>query len=1578
MTRTMRALAIAVGLVAFAGEAFAQAPATCVISGNVLDGGSNPVVGANVRIRTVVPTAVGNYGITTNDLTTVTGAGGAWSLTVIAGLKAQIDIPAIGVASDIIVPSVGSCPVSFGSLTLYARGTQTPQTIISTAGPSMGGDLTGTSPNPSVIALRGQALAVGNCTNGQARVWASGSNAYTCQTVTTGTYVQSITAGAGITVTGTTNPTVAVTTGGISNALMQAGAASANVGALSGALTGTLPSPSLNAGAAAANIGTLGGDLAGTTLPNPAVATVGGASAANIAAGVALANAATNANTPSTIVKRDGGGNFTAGTITANLTGTATNATNITGSLTGDVTNSGNAVTVTGLQGRAVSNAAPTSGYALIWGGASWAPTALTGTVSSVNASGGSTGFSFTGGPITGSGTLTLTGTLGLANGGTGQTSAAAAFNTLAPLTTVGDILYEAAGPTAARLAGNATTTKNFLTSTGTGAAANPPAWGTIAAGDLPATINANTTGSAASLSATLAIGSGGTGQATAPNAFNALAPTTTLGDTIYASGAGANSRLAGNTTTTRKFYRQTGDGVNSAAPAWDVLVSGDIPNNAANTSGTAGGLSATLGVASGGTGAATFSAGILHSAGGTAALTSSAVSLTADVTGTLGLGNGGTGQTTASAAYNALSPTTTLGDIAYANGAGTNTRLAGNTTATKQFLNQTGNGSISAAPAWGVLAAGDIPNLDTSKITTGTFTVGFLPNAAGDVTGALTSNTVTKIQGNPVLSGTPTNLQVLQYITANNRWEPTTLSGGGAVSSVSGSGGTTGLTLTGGPTGAVTLTLGGTLAVANGGTGQTTAGAAFDALSPMTTLGDVIYGGSAGAGTRLGGNTSTTPKYLQSTGTGAAAQAPTFAQVAFSDLSGNAATAQGGTNKTTWSTGSVPYLSSATQFAEDNANLFYDATNKRLGVGTGAPSAIITAKSTSGSTSSILGTTNDYVAASTGTSYQFTFGASSGNTYTALNAANTGGGTAGALVLNSNSGNVGVNQTAPAAHLHVTDTSGTTAARVDGNTTTGRVFDLLGADRTWSFVQGGTSTAANGFGIRDQTAGATRLAFDSGGLVGIGTTAPVAGLEVRRDSLYNAENSGIALRTGSVAGEVALYLNTDKTNLVSSIASVNPSTGARKMAINPAGGNVGIGTITPDSNASYGANQSVLTVKGSSGTSSYGVLQMATAQADADGVLTGNMDFVQPQNVGGDHRIAVIQGTATGITATNRGGALGFWTKGNNNPLAERARFDNSGNFGIGTTTPEVQVDQTGAHQLRGMAAPAVSSSGNARLYFDSTSKQLRLSQDGGAYVNVLGSGGVSGNASSDQLAIWTGGTTVGGFSGFVRNSGTGFIGLNQGTPAAQLDVNGAVRLEAISAPGSPGTGDTWTDSTQKAAMSYQAGATQALGGVLWTLTSGCLIVNSTTETDCIGTAGIGTKTLPANFWTIGKTIEVWLFGVFPATSAASPNYTVRFKVGGTTLATSAGNFVGYPGTGLGWYTRFILTCRTTGVSGTVIGQGQAWSPNSPVGATMPMTAAATIDTTASAAIAFTFQASGASAADSLSSTNAYIRVLN
>jgi len=61
--------------------------------------------------------------------------------------------------------------------------------------------------------------------------------------------------------------------------------------------------------------GSVSGDVSGTQGAT-VVATVGGQTAANVASGVLAANTATSANTPNTIVKRDGSGSFAAGSAT--------------------------------------------------------------------------------------------------------------------------------------------------------------------------------------------------------------------------------------------------------------------------------------------------------------------------------------------------------------------------------------------------------------------------------------------------------------------------------------------------------------------------------------------------------------------------------------------------------------------------------------------------------------------------------------------------------------------------------------------------------------------------------------------------------------------------------------------------------------------------------------------------------------------------------------------------------------------------------------------------------------------------------------------------------------------------------------------------------------------------------------------------------------------------------------------------------------------------------------------------------------------------------------------------------------
>jgi hypothetical protein len=91
-----------------------------------------------------------------------------------------------------------------------------------------------------------------------------------------------------------------------------------------------------------------------------------------------------------------------------------------------------------------------------------------------------------------------------------------------------------------------------------------------------------------------------------------------------------------------------------------------------------------------------------------------------------------------------------------------------------------------------------------------------------------------------------------------NSNWSGTVLSiaNGGTGTASPGLTAGTGITLGNSwPTQSVALTT--PVTIATGGTGQTTANPAFNALSPMTTIGDTIYGAASGVATRLANGTS-------------------------------------------------------------------------------------------------------------------------------------------------------------------------------------------------------------------------------------------------------------------------------------------------------------------------------------------------------------------------------------------------------------------------------------------------------------------------------------------------------------------------------------------------------------------------------------------------------------------------------------------------------------------------------------------------------------------------------------------------
>ncbi len=472
-----------------------------------------------------------------------------------------------------------------------------------------------------------------------------------------------------------------------------------------------------------------------------------------------------------------------------------------------------------------------------------------------------------------------ISGVFPLARGGTGQTSAQLALNSLAGAVTSGSYLR-----------GNGTNVVMAALQTA----------------DVP-TLNQNTTGTADNVSGVVGITHGGTGQITAQLAINALVGSTTNGYLLQGNGTNIvlatvptwNQSTTGNATTATT----AGDGLTSAAgtaPLTLTLSSKALTGSVAAMAGASAGANGAAGtvpapliaertfflrgdatwvnVSGGGggtvtsvaltapaeftvTGSPVTAAGTLVFAkavqtanyiyagpttGAAAApafralvgadvptLNQNTTGTAAGLSATLVLGSGGTGQASAQAAMNAFAGAVTSGS--YLRGNGTNVVMSALQAADVPTLNQNTSGSAATAAVAGdglSSATGTAPLTLTlgSKALTGsvaTFTgaTGIADGAVGVVPKPLIAN-----QGH--------------FLRGDGIWAAA-VGTAGTVTSVDVAGGTTGLSTSGGPvTAAGTITLGGTLVVANGGTGVTSLtagripyGAGTSALSTSANL---------------------------------------------------------------------------------------------------------------------------------------------------------------------------------------------------------------------------------------------------------------------------------------------------------------------------------------------------------------------------------------------------------------------------------------------------------------------------------------------------------------------------------------------------------------------------------------------------------------------------------------------------------------------------------------------------------------------------------------------------------------------
>jgi hypothetical protein len=385
----------------------------------------------------------------------------------------------------------------------------------------------------------------------------------------------------------------------------------------------------------------------------------------------------------------------------------------------------------------------------------------------------------------------------------------------------------------------------------------------------------------------------------------------------------------------------------------------------------------------------------------------------------------------------------------------------------------------------------------------------------------------------------------------------------------------------------------------------------------------------------------------------------------------------------------------------------------------------------------------------------------------------------------------VGIGTASPAAELQVNKASDVTIAMSNSTAVTS------GNRGTLAFYNSGVSTVAIiraaavtdnvgtelQFHTRPAAGSVTQqMTITSTGNVGIGTTAPVLKLDINGA----AGSPGLGATTGMLKiGQTSAtgFLTIGAIAGGSYAGWIQMSDGAGSqfpLALQAAGGNVGIGTASPAN------SRTVIVTSGSNAN------EIALALMHGDGGLDVNQEVQMNFGQGSNASVALAQ-IGAAYTGGSFNGALVFRT--NSTSLIEGMRLTSGGNLLIGTATDSgYKLDVNGTSRFSSL----ITSTGSAEqhialLSYNSTYVKVRTNAGFNSNYNNLAiivntniSDTAQGNATLPSWALNLGGNLPDGDSYTIERSAAGSFSFSK---LLKLSGNGALQLNSYGAGTITGT---------------------------------------------------------------------------------------------------------------------------------------------------------------------------------------------